>query len=139
MCGLVGFHARHRYLLMSRDQSMVRILDLLLGQADDGRADLSELAADYERRFSQALSRIPSRESHGKVMQSMADSELDGVSTEDRARLQEALDRYRSGVVPLSSPVTVVREQARKYGVGALSDEVYLEPHPEELKLLDHV
>ncbi len=139
MCGLVGFHARHRYLLMSRDPSMVRILDLLLGQADDGRADLSELAVDYERRFSQALSRIPSRESRGKVMQSMADSELDGVSTEDRVRLQEALDRYRARVVSCAVPVAVLRELVRKNDIKALAEDVYLEPHTDELKLLHHV
>lgn len=133
---LTSFHARHKNLLMSRDPSAVGILDRLLGEAGDRRTDVSELAADYERRFSETLSQIPSREKHVEALQRMASNVAERIESEDRDELRGAIDGYRSGNMPLAVPVTVLRRLAQKNVLEDLADDVYLEPHPAELKLL---
>ena len=136
---LAGFHTRHKYLLMSRDPNAVETLDHLLGEADDGRTEESELTAKYERRFSEALSRPPDRENQANVLRQMAGCLSDEIEAEDRAQLGESIDAYQAGDMPLAIPVTVLRQLVRKNDVKVLADQVYLEPHPEGLKLLYHV
>ena len=48
------------------------------------------------------------------------------------------IDRYRQELVPLVVPVTLMNHYVRKYAQGYLADQVYLNPHPVELKLRNH-
>jgi uncharacterized protein YbgA (DUF1722 family) len=57
----------------------------------------------------------------------------------DRSELTELIDRYRRGLVPLIVPVTLLRHYVRKYEVAYLADQIYLNPHPDELKLLNQL
>jgi len=40
---------------------------------------------------------------------------------------------------PLIVPMTLIRRHVRTYGVPYLADQVYLEPHPDELMLRNRV
>jgi uncharacterized protein YbgA (DUF1722 family) len=46
------------------------------------------------------------------------------------------IDQHRRGMLPLTVPVTLIRHYVRKFQVPHLLDQVYLTPHPHELKLL---
>ena len=63
----------------------------------------------------------------------------DGLDAADRAELSEVVGDYRRGLLPLVVPVTLVRHHARRQAVGYLLGQVYLEPHPKELMLRNHV
>jgi uncharacterized protein YbgA (DUF1722 family) len=63
----------------------------------------------------------------------------DGTTAADRAELAEAIHDYRRGLVPLVVPLTLVRHFARRLGVAYLLGQLYLEPHPKELMLRNHV
>jgi uncharacterized protein YbgA (DUF1722 family) len=41
--------------------------------------------------------------------------------------------------VPLVVPITLMRHHVRRLQVGYLAGQVYLEPHPKELMLRNHV
>ena len=41
--------------------------------------------------------------------------------------------------MPLVVPVTLLRHHVRRLGVDYLAGQVYLEPHPKELMLRNHV
>ena len=45
---------------------------------------------------------------------------------------------YRDGLAPLLVPVTLLNHYMRKYEQGYLADQIYLTPHPAELKLCNH-
>ena len=49
------------------------------------------------------------------------------------------IDEYRRGLVPLIVPLTLLRHHVRVHDVGYLSGQTYLEPHPRELMLRNHV
>lgn len=135
---LMGFHARHKYLLMSRSPSATRELGRLLAQAD-ANVDVEALAAEYERRFGLALRVLPSRGRHTNVLQHLAGYVSDQVDAGDRLELAEAIEGYRNGLVPLIVPVVLIRHYVRRLDLDYLSGQVYLEPHPHELMLLNHV
>lgn len=61
------------------------------------------------------------------------------VTPEERAELQEVIQDYRRSLVPLVVPLTLIRHYVRKCRVTYLEDQAYLQPHPKELMLRNHV
>ncbi|MFQ5530447.1 MAG: YbgA family protein, partial [Gemmatimonadota bacterium] len=136
---LMSFHARHEYLLMSRDPVAARELGRMLAGAGRAGAETSNLAADYERVFSEALRRVPDRGRHTDVLQRIVSDLPEEVDPGDRAELRKATEAYGSGQAPLGVPVGLIRHHVRRLGVECRAAQVYLEPHPHALMLLDHV
>ena len=61
-------------------------------------------------------------------------------SLEWREERYESLGKNdQSEILPLIVPVTLIRHQVKKYNIEYLRDQVYLNPHPKELMLLNHV
>jgi uncharacterized protein YbgA (DUF1722 family) len=51
----------------------------------------------------------------------------------------EVITQYRLRLVPLVVPVTLIRHYVRKYDVAYLARQVFLNPHPVERMLRNHV
>jgi uncharacterized protein YbgA (DUF1722 family)/uncharacterized protein YbbK (DUF523 family) len=136
--GLMRFHERHKFLLMGRNQAGMRRLGRLLGEAGKD-APIEELAAVYRAGLTEILRRPATRRGHTNVLHHLAGFVSDALDGEDRAELAETIERYRLGLVPLIVPLTLIRHHVRRQGVAYLQDQVYLEPHPHELMLLNHV
>lgn len=139
MHALTRFHARHKYLLMSRDPAGAKALGRLLGEAGASDDAIEVTAAAYEHGFHETLERLPGRGRHTNVLQHLAGYVSDDIDDGDRAELSEAIHGYRAGLTPLIVPVTLLRHYVRRLGVEYLADQVYLQPHPHELMLLNHV
>jgi uncharacterized protein YbgA (DUF1722 family) len=132
------FHERHKYLLMARNQNGMRRLGRLLGDSGKGTPNL-ELAAAYRTGLTEVLRRPATRRGHANVLQHLAGYVSDALDPGDRAELAETIERYRLGLVPLIVPLTLIRHHVRRQGVEYLQGQAYLEPHPYELMLLNHV
>ena len=61
------------------------------------------------------------------------------VDTESRAELAAVVEDYRLGLVPLVVPLTLLRHHVRRHRIDYLAGQTYLEPHPKELMLRNHV
>ena len=61
------------------------------------------------------------------------------LPSEDKKDILDAIEDYRNELVPLIVPVTLIRHYVKKYEVTYLQDQVYLNPHPKELMLRNHV
>ena len=57
----------------------------------------------------------------------------------DQQELLEAIESFHNGHVPLIVPVTLINHYVRKYDQPYLKDQYYLNPHPIELQLRNHV
>ncbi len=53
--------------------------------------------------------------------------------------LAEVVEDYARGLVPLIVPLTLIRHYVRRFEIEYLAGQVYLNPHPKELMLLNHV
>jgi uncharacterized protein YbgA (DUF1722 family)/uncharacterized protein YbbK (DUF523 family) len=135
---LLRFHERHKLLLLARNQAGMRRLGRLLGESVR-RDDTGELARAWREGFTEVMLRPPTRRGHTNVLQHMAGYVSDRLDSEDRQELCETIERYRLGLLPLIVPVTLLRHYVRKFNVEYLQGQVYLEPHPHELMLLNHV
>jgi uncharacterized protein YbgA (DUF1722 family) len=56
-----------------------------------------------------------------------------------RQELAQTIEEYRKGLVPLVVPLTLINHHVRVHGVEYLAGQVYLQPHPRELMLRNHV
>lgn len=135
---LMRFHEKHKLLLMARNQAGMRRLGRLLGDSAP-KDHLGALAAAYREGLTEVLRRPPTRRGHTNVLQHMAGYVSDGLDPDDRRELRETIDRYRLGLLPLIVPMTLLRHHVRKQGVEYLQGQTYLEPHPHELMLMNHV
>jgi len=61
------------------------------------------------------------------------------IGSDDKAELGEVIESYHNGLVPLIVPLTLLKHYVRKFNEPYLSTQVYLNPHPLELKLRNHV
>ena len=135
---VMEFHARHKFLLMAHHQERMRLLGNRLGRSDR-LTPAKELGEKYFDGFCDVMRHTPTRRNHTNVLQHLAGYFSDQLESDDRAELGDVIDRYRRELLPLIVPVTLIRHYVRKFNVEYLSDQVYLDPHPDELNLLNHL
>jgi len=61
------------------------------------------------------------------------------LSADEKRELLEVIDYYRQEYIPLIVPITLIQHYVRKYDQPYLKQQVYLNPHPLELQLRNHV
>jgi uncharacterized protein YbgA (DUF1722 family) len=61
------------------------------------------------------------------------------ISADEKQELLEVISNYREEMIPLVVPITLVNHYVRKYNEPYLKDQYYLNPHPIELMLRNHV
>jgi uncharacterized protein YbgA (DUF1722 family)/uncharacterized protein YbbK (DUF523 family) len=135
--GLVRFHTAHKLVVMAHAPRAYQQLGRLVANARSlPRADLDR---EYSSRFMGALAIVATRQRHTNVLQHMAGYFKGRLDRESRAELASAIEDYRRGLVPLVVPTTLLRHHVRVHNVEYLAGQVYLEPHPKELMLRNHV
>lgn len=134
---LVGFHTRHKLLLMSHSVEMYRVMGKLVATA--GSAEPQALFAEYFGLLQKALSFMPTVKKHTNVLTHVQGYFKKQLSPGEKQELVELIEQYRLELIPLVVPVTLLNHYVRKYEQGYLQDQVYLWPYPTELMLRNHV
>lgn len=134
---LVAFHAAHKLLLMAHSTPIYRMLGQLVARS---RALApGDLETRYFEGFMTALAIVATPGRHTNVLQHMAGYFKTELDRDEKAELAGAIEDYRTGLVPLVVPMTLIRHHVRRHRVSYLSEQVYLDPHPPELMLRNHV
>ncbi|WP_312931395.1 DUF523 and DUF1722 domain-containing protein [Pseudomonas sp.] len=131
---LIAFHARYKYLLMANNPQAYRDIGKMLGslKRDD---DANEVGPRYFSRLMQALRRCASRGTHCNVLQHLSGYLRDALDVDDRQELQQIIEQYHSGSVPLVVPLTLFKHHLRNHPDPYLMQQAYLHPHPSKLGL----
>jgi uncharacterized protein YbgA (DUF1722 family) len=104
-----------------------------------GSGDLARLKDEYFSLLLQALNLKKTVKKNYNVLQHVGAYFKRDLEDEERAELRELSDRYYKTQVPLVVPLTLIQHYARKYDQTYLKEQWYLNPHPVELGLLNHV
>ena len=134
---LVAFHTAHKLQLMAHSPKTYEQLGRLVAVAK--HVARPELRARHESRLMQALTLPATRPRHTNVLQHMAGYFKKLLDDDSKRELQSVIDDYRRGLVPLVVPITLIRHYVRRFDVTYLDGQVYLDPHPKELMLRNHV
>ncbi|MEO1817440.1 DUF523 and DUF1722 domain-containing protein [Pseudomonas sp.] len=131
---LLAFHARHKYLLMAHQSPSYRQIGQMLAHPGRGAA-LRDTANAYFAELMAALRRPASRSGHSNVLQHVAGHFKKVLNPPEKEELQQLINHYRSGIVPLVVPVTLLRHHLLRHPDPYLLQQAYLQPHPPELSL----
>jgi uncharacterized protein YbgA (DUF1722 family)/uncharacterized protein YbbK (DUF523 family) len=134
---LVRFHTAHKLVLLAHSTDAYTRLGRLVAAAKS--ADRASLREGYSAGFMDALSAMATTRRHTNVLQHMAGYFKKTLDAASRAELQAMIEDYRRGLVPLVVPVTLLRHYVRLHDVAYLAGQAYLDPHPRELMLRNHV
>jgi uncharacterized protein YbgA (DUF1722 family) len=107
--------------------------------ANGSRIPRAALRDQYESLFMRTLATPATTRRHTNVLMHMAGHLKKLIDADSRQELATCIDEYRRGLVPLVVPITLIRHHVRAHDVAYLQGQVYLEPHPRELMLRNHV
>jgi len=133
---LVAFHTQHKLLILSHSQKHSRILGKLVAAAKS--ISPKQLYPQYQALFMEALKLKTTVKKNINVLQHMMGDVKKQRYADEKQELLETFDQYRDGYIPRSVPLTLISHYVRKYDQPYLKQQVYLNPHPVELKLRNH-
>jgi uncharacterized protein YbgA (DUF1722 family) len=109
----------------------------LVAQAKD--IPLKNLYHQYQNIFMEALQLKTTPKKNANVLMHMMGYFKEKLSSDEKQELLEVIDHYRQEYIPLIVPITLINHYVRKYDQPYLKQQVYLNPHPSELQLRNHV
>ena len=134
---LVTFHTRHKFLLLAHSRKHYDALGKIVAHAKSLRP--SELKIQYGKIFMEALTFKATPKKNTDVLLHMMGFLKKLLTKGEKGDILETIEDYRNEILPLIVPVTLIRHQVKKHDIEYLRDQVYLNPHPKELMLRNHV
>ena len=135
--GLIEFHVSHKYLVMSHNTLVYKLLGRML--SDLSQVSLDEIADRYIARLMQALSKPATRKCHTNVLQHLLGYLKKDLESAHRADLNETIDAYRRGEFPLVVPIRLLQHHFNMHPHSYVKEQVYLKPHPQALLLRNNL
>lgn len=129
---LTTFHSKYKYTVMSHDLVAYKELGQLLARSDMA---IEEQAAQYILGLMTALKTKATRKKHANTLAHIQGYFSKHLTAVQRQELCENIDAYRTGLVPLVVPLTLIKHYLLEFPKAYLAKQVYLNPYPEQLKL----
>lgn len=130
---VIAFHSRYKYQLMAHSPRHYNLLGQRL--ANIGGEPLETFAPRYFQDFMQALDSCATRGTHSNVLQHLAGYLKHDLPAAEKSELQQLIEQYRNGVIPLVVPLTLLKHHFRLHPHPYIQAQAYLQPHPETLSL----
>ena len=134
---LVEFHSCHKYTLMAHNPSILKDLGKLCSGSDE--LSMEERKETYLARLLDILNVKKTVKKNYNTLMHIAGYFRKNLTEDERKELQEEMENYHTSATPLIVPVTLLRHYTRKYQEPYLLKQYFLNPHPVELGLLNHV
>jgi uncharacterized protein YbgA (DUF1722 family)/uncharacterized protein YbbK (DUF523 family) len=134
---LVEFHSKNKLLILAHSTKHYQDMGRLVARAK--QMPLQKAFGEYQERLMEALKLRATARKNANVLMHMAGYFKDQLSSGEKAELAEIIEMYRKEMIPLIVPITLLKHYVRKYDQPYLRDQYYLNPHPLELQLRNHV
>jgi uncharacterized protein YbgA (DUF1722 family) len=134
---LVAFHTAHKMALLAHSTTAYQELGRLVASASS--LPRAEARRQYEELFMRTMARPATTPRHTNVLMHMAGHLKTKLDPASKSELAGCIDEYRREMVPLVVPLTLLRHHVRSHAIEYLAGQTYLEPHPRELMLRNHV
>ena len=134
---LVQFHTIHKYLLLAHHPQQYEVPGRLIGQAHQHRA--KELVHQYGELFMKALAVKATVRKHVNVFQHILGYFKERLGAHEKAELLGVIGDYHHGLTPLIVPLTLIKHYVQIFDVSYIRDQVYLNSHPIEVMMRNHV
>lgn len=134
---LIDFHTKHKLLILAHSTKHYQMMGKLVAAQKNFSA--KDIQKQYQDLLLEALKIKATPAKHVNVLQHMMGYFKDQLSADEKKELLDLIHAFRNGYLPLIVPVTMISHYVRKYDEPYLQEQVYLNPHPAELQLRNHV
>ena len=134
---LIAFHEAHKMLILAHDEPIYRELGRVV--ASFGRVPDDDVYARYAPLFFAAFERRATRARHVNVLEHLFGHLKKAIGPVEKAEIKLAIEDFRAGRIPLVVPVSLLRFLVTTHEVDYVRGQLYLEPHPREMMLRNHV
>lgn len=134
---LVAFHTRHQLQILAHSPKHYRALGHLVARPRE--TPLQDLYGQYEALLLEALRLTATPKKHTNVLLHLMGYFKKELSAAEKQELLESITAYHRGRAPLIVPLTLINHYVRQYDQTYLKEQFYLNPHPLELQLRNHV
>ena len=134
---LVAFHTSEKLLLRAHDPAGFRLLGQMVAAAH--QADRESLREEYSEGVMSALRKQATPRKVASVLEHTLGHLKKLLDDRSRHELLGLIQDYRGGLVPIVVPLTLIAHHARHHEIDYLLGQSFLDPHPKELMLRNHV
>ena len=134
--GLIDFHSAHKLLILAHSPKHYAISGKLVAGLKGKAREVRDI---YVRTLMDGLRLIATAKKNTNVLHHIMGYFKKVLSTDEKQELLEVIGNYHEGLTPLIVPVTLLNHYVRKYNEPYLRSQYYLNPHPLELMLRNHV
>jgi uncharacterized protein YbgA (DUF1722 family) len=128
---LIDFHSGYKYLLMAYNQEQYRYLGKLLN--GEKTVALAELIDIYFSAFMKTLSKPANRKNHTNALLHILGYLKKSVPSSARQNIVDVIYKYKDGLTPLATPLTLLRHYLSQYGSSYINKQRYFNPYPENI------
>ncbi|RII27251.1 MAG: DUF1722 domain-containing protein [Geobacter sp.] len=134
---LVTFHTSHKLLIMAHSPGHYREMGAVVAHGTE--MPLDQLLERYRLLLMEAMALHATVRKQTNVLHHVMGYFRKVLTAAEKAELVEVIARYHDHLVPLTAPLTLLRNYASRYDQSYLTGQVYLNQHPAELMLRNHV
>jgi uncharacterized protein YbgA (DUF1722 family)/uncharacterized protein YbbK (DUF523 family) len=134
---VVAFHSREKYFMLAHSPRHYKELGQLV--AAIAQVKPTEFRDRYLQLYMEGLAVKATTSRHVNVLQHIAGHLRDHLGPEQLRPVHKVIQDFKEELVPLIVPVTLLRHYIEVLDVPYVKDQIYLNPHPKELMLRNHV
>ncbi len=131
------FHQSIKYTLMAHSPSNLKEMGKIVANTNPDL--LHSSVKDYKILLDKTLKILTDRKKNRNVLDHIMGYFKNDLSSGEKEELKILFDRYYNGLLPIIVPITMLNHYVNKYNNEYLKGQFYLNPHPMELMLLNHV
>jgi len=134
---VVQFHMINKYLLLAHSQKHYKQMGQLVAAVKKYRP--TEFKEKYTSLFMEALRYKTTTRKNTNVVHHILGFLKNHLDPDDKQYILSVIDDYHNEIVPLVVPLTLLKHYVDKFNIEYIKNQTYLNPHPKELMLRNHV
>lgn len=134
---IVDFQTHNKLLIMSHSPKHLQQMGRLVANTKALAPEM--LINRYRELLMEALKLKATPRKNTNVLMHMLGYFKKDLDPWEKQEILEIIDKYRREFIPLIVPITLISHYVRKYDQPYLKEQTYLNPHPIELQLRNHV
>lgn len=134
---MVEFHTAHKLLMMAHSPKHYTQLGKLV--ADVKNVPAAKMRDEYSLLFMEGLKVKSTVKKNVNVLYHILGYLKKQLETGDKQDIIRVIEDYHHELTPLIVPITLLKHYIEKHNIEYIKNQIYLNPHPKELMLRNHV
>lgn len=134
---LVDFHTSYKYLLYAKSHEGYKSLGNIVANRD--KKPLSVVLEDYKLLFLQTIYKKGTISNTYNILLHILGYFKKLITKDEKAEMLEMIVEFKEQIIPLIAVIKVFNLYVKKYNLGYLQTQKFLNPYPKELSLRSNV